>query len=91
MVQSFECTGCRQGGNRRSSDGTRQLTNVKGIGGGVLECRIDFGPGYRVYFGRDGDRIIILLGGGTKKRQKMDIEVAKALWKEYKKRKRQEI
>ena len=66
------------------------LSNVKGIGGGVLECRIDFGPGYRVYFGRDGDRIIILLGGGTKKRQKKDIEVAKALWKEYKKRKRQE-
>jgi len=66
------------------------FSNVKGIGGGVLECCIDFGPGYRVYFGRDGDRIIILLGGGTKKRQKKDIEVAKALWKEYKKRKRQE-
>ncbi len=66
------------------------LSNVKGIGGGVLECRIDFGPEYRVYFGRDGDRIIILLGGGTKKRQKKDIEVAKALWKKYKKRKRQE-
>jgi len=66
------------------------LSNVKGIGAGVLECPIDFGPGYRVYFGRDGDRIIILLGGGTKKRQKKDIEFAKALWKEYKKRKRQE-
>jgi len=66
------------------------LSIIKGIGGGVLECRIDFGPGYRVYFGRDGDRIIILLGGGTKKRQKKDIEAAKALWKEYKKRKRQE-
>ena len=66
------------------------FSNVKGIGGGVLECRIDFGPGYRVYFGRDGDRIIILLGGSTKKRQKRDIEAAKALWKEYKKRKRQE-
>jgi len=48
------------------------LSNVKGIGGGVLECRIDFGPEYRVYFGRDGDRIVILLGGGTKKRQKKE-------------------
>ena len=66
------------------------LTNTKRLGGGVVESRIDFGPGYRIYFGRDGDRIIILLGGGTKKRQQSDIEKAKALWKEYKKRKRQE-
>ena len=66
------------------------FTKTKGIGEGVLECRIDFGPGYRIYFGRDGDRIVILLGGGTKKRQKKDIETAKNLWKEYKKRKRQE-
>ena len=66
------------------------FTKTKGIGEGVLECRIDFGPGYRIYFGRDGDRIVILLGGGTKKRQKKDIETAKNLWKEYKRRKRQE-
>ena len=43
------------------------------------------------YFGCEGDKILILLGGGTKKRQKKDIEVAKALWKEYKKRKRREL
>ncbi|MBW2368780.1 MAG: type II toxin-antitoxin system RelE/ParE family toxin [Deltaproteobacteria bacterium] len=66
------------------------FSNTKGIGRGVLECRIDFGPGYRIYFGRDGDSIVILLGGGTKKRQQNDIEAAKALWKEYKRRKRQE-
>ncbi|CAB5079742.1 hypothetical protein D3OALGA1CA_29 [Olavius algarvensis associated proteobacterium Delta 3] len=66
------------------------FSNTKRIGGGVLECRIDFGPGYRIYFGRDGDSIVILLGGGTKKRQQNDIEAAKALWKEYKRRKRQE-
>ena len=67
------------------------FSNAKGVGGGVLECRIDFGPGYRVYFGRDGDRVVILLGGGTKKRQQNDIETAKALWKEYKRRKHREI
>ena len=66
------------------------FSNAKSVGGGVLECRIDFGPGYRVYFGRDGDNIVILLGGGTKKRQQRDIESAKLLWKEYKERKKQE-
>ena len=49
------------------------LSNVKGARSGVLECRIDFGPGYRVYLGRDGDRLVILLGGGTKKKQQKDI------------------
>jgi len=66
------------------------FSNAKSVGGGVLECRIDFGPGYRVYFGRDGDSIVILLGGGAKKRQQRDIESAKLLWKEYKQRKKQE-
>lgn len=66
------------------------LSNTKRLGSGVLEYRIDFGPWYRIYFGRDGDRIVILLGGGTKKRQQSDIEKAKVLWKEYKRRKRQE-
>jgi DNA-binding phage protein len=45
----------------------------------VLEYKIDFGPGYRVYFGRDGDTIVILLTGGTKKRQQRDIDAAKAV------------
>ncbi len=66
------------------------LSNTKGVGGGVLECRIDFGPGYRVYFGKDGDVLIILLGGGTKKRQQKDIENARIFWREYKLRKRKE-
>jgi putative addiction module killer protein len=63
------------------------LSGIKAVGGGVLEYRIDFGPGYRIYLGRDGDRLIILLGGGTKKRQQRDIEKAKTLWQEYKRRK----
>jgi putative addiction module killer protein len=66
------------------------LASAKGIGSGVSEYRIDFGPGYRVYFGKDGDILIILLGGGTKKRQQRDIEAAQASWREYKQRKRQE-
>lgn len=45
------------------------LSNVKGVGEGVLEYRLDFGPGYRVYFGRDGEVLVVLLAGGTKKRQ----------------------
>lgn len=64
------------------------LSNAKGVGEGVLEYRLDFGPGYRVYFGRDGDVVVILLAGGTKKRQQRDIEAAQARWAAYKRRKR---
>jgi putative addiction module killer protein len=67
------------------------FSNAKAVGAGVFEYRIDFGPGYRVYFGKDGDRLIILVGGGTKKRQQKDIETAQARWADYKQRKRQEI
>lgn len=66
------------------------LSNVKGVGEGVLEFRLDFGPGLRVYFGRDGDVLVILLAGGTKKRQQRDIEVAQARWASFKRRKRTE-
>jgi len=63
------------------------LSNAKGVGGGVYEYRIDFGPGYRVYFGKDGDQLVILVGGGTKKRQQEDINTALARWQDYKQRK----
>jgi len=62
---------------------------VKGIGSGVYECRIDWGPGYRVYFGKEGETLIILLAGGTKKRQQADIDMAKMLWQQYKKEKKE--
>src|SRR5437763_11289510 len=64
------------------------LSNAKSVGGGVLEYRIDFGPGYRIYFGRDGETIIILLVGGTKKRQQRDIDAARLYWQDYKRGKR---
>ena len=67
------------------------LSKFRGVGTGVLEFRIQFGPGYRVYFGRDGDSIIVLLGGGTKARQQKDIEDARELWQEYKIRKQREF
>jgi putative addiction module killer protein len=63
------------------------LSNVKGVGGGVFEYKIDFGPGWRIYFGKDGDRLVILLGGGTKKRQENDINRAIARWQDYRQRK----
>src|SRR4051812_2914165 len=64
------------------------FSNVKGAGSGIFECRIDFGPGYRVYFGKDGERLVILLGGGTKKRQERDIDEALLRWQDYKRRKK---
>jgi putative addiction module killer protein len=63
------------------------LSNAKSVGEGVLEYRINCGPGYRVYFGYDGKTIVILLAGGTKQRQQRDIEAAKRRWMDYRKRK----
>ncbi len=65
------------------------LSNVKSAGKGVQEYRIDHGPGYRIYFGREGCRLIILLGGGSKKRQDTDIKRAHAAWQDYKKERRE--
>ena len=64
---------------------TSSIKWVDGIG----EYRIDWGPGYRVYLVKDGKTLIILLGGGTKKRQRNDIKKAIELSKEYKSRKKQ--
>lgn len=70
--------------------GLENFSNVKGVGNGVYECRIDFGPGYRLYFGKDGEQVVILLGGGTKMRQGNDIAMAKEYWLNYKRQKRSE-
>lgn len=67
--------------------GQGNFSNVQGVGGGVFEYRIDFGPGYRVYFGKDGATFVILLGGSTKKRQSNAIAAATRAWADYKRRK----
>lgn len=64
------------------------LSNAKAIGEGVSEFRIDWGPGYRIYFGRDGEELVILLAGGSKHRQQRDIKLAKSWWRDYKLRKK---
>jgi len=62
-------------------------SNVKWLAG-IGEYAIDWGPGYRIYLAKGGESLIVLFGGGTKRRQQADIERAKTLHAEYKKRKR---
>jgi putative addiction module killer protein len=65
------------------------FSNVKGVGSGLFEYKIDAGPGYRIYFAKDGERLVILVGGGTKKRQQHDVGDARANWQDYKRRKQE--
>jgi putative addiction module killer protein len=67
--------------------GEGNTSNAKSLGEGVSELRINRGPGYRIYFGWDGKVLIILLGGGTKRRQQSDIQAALRHWRTYKARK----
>jgi putative addiction module killer protein len=62
------------------------FSNVESVGAGVHELKIHFGPGYRVYFGKHGERVVILLGGSAKKRQSAAIAAAQAAWTEYRRR-----
>lgn len=61
--------------------------NTKGVGGGVFERKVDFGPGYRIYFGKEGENLVILLGGSTKQRQQQAIAAARERWTDYRRRK----
>jgi putative addiction module killer protein len=63
------------------------FSNVKGVGAGVYECRIDFGPGYRVYFGKDGENARHPAQRWDEKRQERDIQTAHESSKDYKQRK----
>lgn len=62
------------------------LSNVEWFRG-IGEYKIDWGPGYRIYLARDGEKILVLLGGGTKRRQQADIDRAVAIWEDYRARK----
>ncbi len=68
---------------RRLSSGN--FGNCKSVGSGVMELKIDYGPGHRVYFARAGRQIILLLCGGDKGTQKQDIQTAHAFWQSYRK------
>lgn len=70
--------------------GSGNDANVKSVGSGVLERTIHSGPGYRIYFARDGEAWVILLGGSTKRRQQNAIDAARERWKDYRARKREE-
>lgn len=64
------------------------ISALKGVGGGVHEVRIDFGPGYRIYLGLDGSGLVILLGGSGNARQGAAIADAQERWTDYRRRKR---
>jgi len=68
--------------------GQGNFSNVKGIGGGLFEYRVDFGPGYRMYFGKVGNSEIILVAAGTKRGQSKDIKTAKLRWRTFRTSKR---
>src|SRR5258708_16707906 len=59
------------------------MSNVEGVGEGVSELKLDWGPGYRVYFGQDGKTIVVLLCGGTNKRQSPAIAAPQPLCADY--------
>ena len=62
---------------------TGNLGDHKGVGGGVQEARVMFGPGYRLYFGQDGATLVLLLAGGSKGTQAKDIRRAQQYWRDY--------
>ncbi|WP_377806377.1 type II toxin-antitoxin system RelE/ParE family toxin [Azospirillum sp. A29] len=64
-----------------------EVGKLEPVGAGVLEFKISYGPGYRIYLAYDGSKLVILLGGGDKTSQDGDIKDAKRLWAEYKRRK----
>lgn len=95
MRDGGECLRLNESGLRSVTIALERLelgnfSSVKSVGAGIQELRINFGPGYRVYFGWDGEQLVILLAGGSKKRQQADIEKAKDLWREFKFRKEEE-
>lgn len=65
--------------------GLGNFGNTRGVGDGVSELKIDFGPGYRVYFGIHNDELILILAGGSKRTQTRDIQKARSFWLQWRK------
>jgi putative addiction module killer protein len=86
MIRGAQRRSCGKSDSRHLSTLRRELVKREGSRTGVFERTIDAGPGYRVYFGKDGDRLVILLGGSTKQRQQQAIEAAKERWADYRRR-----
>jgi putative addiction module killer protein len=66
------------------------FSDSKPVGSGASENRIDFGPGFRIYYGVDGEKIILLCGGDKSTQERTDIETAIDFWTDYKERKKNE-
>jgi len=62
------------------------LGNCEPVGSGVMELKIYFGPGYRVYFANENQQIVVLLCGGDKSSQQRDVELARTYWDDWRKR-----
>jgi phage-related protein len=90
VVRQVKRRGCTEGDDGSIPRRAGELLNAKSVGAGVYECKINFCPGYRVYFGKEGEQVVILLGGGTKQLQQNDIKRAVERWEDYKRRTKQE-
>jgi putative addiction module killer protein len=90
LVRQIERRGREESDDSSIPVGLGNFSNAKSVGAGVYECKINFGPGYRVYFGKEGEQVVILLGGGSKQRQQSDIKLALERWEDYKQRKKQQ-
>ncbi len=88
MVRFAGCAGGSEGGDSQAAYGAWHTSNIKWFSG-IGEYIIDWGPGYRIYLAKEGETLIVLFGGGTRKRQQVDIKKAIDLHAEYKRRKQE--
>ena len=92
IAEWFDSLGAKAAAKVSSATTRMELGNFgdhKSVGGGVWERRLDVEKGYRIYYAKDGEDLVLLLCGGTKSRQQADIDKAKQYWKDYKQRKAQ--
>jgi len=89
LVRRPELAGCGKSRDGCDPAGGGKFVERQKRGRRSIRIQIDFGPGYRIYFGKDGERLVILVGGGIRKRQQHDIGAALAHWRDYKRRKQE--